>query len=361
MSAITDYDWSTSTVQQRAAEAKESSSSSLGMDAFLQLLITQLTNQDPLSPMEDIDFTSQLAQLQALEEQIKMNESISALLQDNQLTSATNMIGNTVSGVDSSGESVSGTVSGVSMIDGDVYVTLDNGSQLLASNIYEVKAGGTSIGDEISSSSAAIGMWVEAGYDSAMQPVKGIVENVSVKNGVVYLDLYGGKSVTWDQVTLMRAPTESESWYTLPDDIREQAEAAYELIGYVVTGSDSEGNSVTGLVANAELDGSKVNLIFYDGTRVEVGTVVGEKSMPDADQAEKALSGLWVVGYDSTGTEVSGLVVGAEDVEDGLVLRLAGGGYVYYDMLSEIRDATDAERAASQTGGDADASGEEVA
>jgi flagellar basal-body rod modification protein FlgD len=350
MSVGTDFDWGVSTVQQRAIEAAQSSSSSMSQDDFLQLLVCQLTNQDPLSPLEDIDFTEQLAQLQALEEQISMNSSIAALLLDNQLQSATGMIGSSVAGVDSDGNSVTGVVTGAAVTDGEVYIEFASGQRVLAADVFEVTGSDSSIAQEVSASIYAIGMWVEAGYDSALQPIQGIVETVSVHNGVVRLDLYGGENVSWDQVTLMRAPTDSESLYTLPDDVREQLETAQGVLGYMVTGSDESGNSVTGLVANAELDASTVFLLLYDGTRLGVETLVGEKSLPDAGIAEAALVGLWAIGYDSVGGEVSGLIVGAEDRDDGLSLKLAGGGSVYYDMLTEIRDATSDELAAAEAG-----------
>ena len=46
----------------------------LDESVFYRLLITQLRNQDPLSPMKIEDFTTQLAQLTQLEEVRKLNE-----------------------------------------------------------------------------------------------------------------------------------------------------------------------------------------------------------------------------------------------------------------------------------------------
>jgi len=40
----------------------------LGKDAFLRILVTQLSNQDPMNPLEDQDFIAQLAQFSVLEE-----------------------------------------------------------------------------------------------------------------------------------------------------------------------------------------------------------------------------------------------------------------------------------------------------
>ena len=48
----------------------------LDKDAFLKLLITQLSNQDPLNPMEDKEFIAQMAQFSTLEQIQAMNNTL---------------------------------------------------------------------------------------------------------------------------------------------------------------------------------------------------------------------------------------------------------------------------------------------
>ena len=55
----------------------------LGRDAFLQLLVTQMSHQNPLQPQEDGAFIAQLAQFSALEINRQQSEKIDNLLQIN--------------------------------------------------------------------------------------------------------------------------------------------------------------------------------------------------------------------------------------------------------------------------------------
>lgn len=60
-----------------AATDKESVNSDY--EVFLKLLTAQVKNQDPLDPMSSDDFSSQLAQFSAVEQQVKTNDLLEAL------------------------------------------------------------------------------------------------------------------------------------------------------------------------------------------------------------------------------------------------------------------------------------------
>ncbi len=71
----------------------------MGKDDFLTLLVTQLQNQDPLSPEDPTEFTAQLAQFSSLEQQFTMNanlEKMAASSVDIERLSALNLIGKEV-------------------------------------------------------------------------------------------------------------------------------------------------------------------------------------------------------------------------------------------------------------------------
>jgi flagellar basal-body rod modification protein FlgD len=52
---------------------------SLGQDAFMQLLVTQLKNQDPTQPQDGSAFVAQLAQFTQLEKLTSMNDTLTKL------------------------------------------------------------------------------------------------------------------------------------------------------------------------------------------------------------------------------------------------------------------------------------------
>jgi flagellar basal-body rod modification protein FlgD len=71
----------------------------LDREAFLKLLVAQIKNQNPLEPMEDVEFISQLTQFSNLEQVIKTNTKLDELSMASaaQLSSeAVNMVGRTV-------------------------------------------------------------------------------------------------------------------------------------------------------------------------------------------------------------------------------------------------------------------------
>jgi flagellar basal-body rod modification protein FlgD len=80
---------------EQLAAASRAVTSELDKDAFLKLLIAELSNQDPLNPMDDREFIAQMAQFSTLEQMTNMTKALEGMSSMEQY-SAANYVGKTV-------------------------------------------------------------------------------------------------------------------------------------------------------------------------------------------------------------------------------------------------------------------------
>ena len=79
-----------STTNSSASTALDGSQQLAGnFDTFLQLLTTQLQNQDPLDPLDTNQFTQQLVEFASVEQQVNMNSNLQTLISLQQTSEAT--------------------------------------------------------------------------------------------------------------------------------------------------------------------------------------------------------------------------------------------------------------------------------
>lgn len=125
--SITPSAYSPSTAPT-SASTPSLSSTSLGTDTFLKLLVAQLSNQDPSQPMDSSSFLTQLAQFNSVEQMNNVNTTLTTILSANQLTQAASMIGQTVqySASNAQGQTVTqqGVVQSVAVNGGAVQVMI---------------------------------------------------------------------------------------------------------------------------------------------------------------------------------------------------------------------------------------------
>ncbi len=94
----------------------------LDKQAFLKLLVTQLKNQDPLQPMDDKEFISQIAQFSTLESTQNIYSGVNQL-------KAIDLIGKNVAGMPITGNDiVTGIAQGVEIYKGNAYVIVNDDS-----------------------------------------------------------------------------------------------------------------------------------------------------------------------------------------------------------------------------------------
>lgn len=117
-------------------------------DSFLQLLTTQLRNQDPLEPMDANEFTNQLVQFSSVEQQIQTNSYLENLITSTQAQSvnaAVNYLGSTVraAGVTttmSNGSASWDLVTSTGAPDSTISIYDENGQEVYTTP-YEVERG----------------------------------------------------------------------------------------------------------------------------------------------------------------------------------------------------------------------------
>ena len=99
------------------------SANGIGQEDFLKILLTQLSYQDPLKPMDNQEFIAQMAQFTTLEQTKQLNDRIDSLLSIESSNQSIGLIGKTVEINTSSGASV-GTVTTITFSEGKPELTV---------------------------------------------------------------------------------------------------------------------------------------------------------------------------------------------------------------------------------------------
>jgi len=126
--------------------AKATPPKTVSKDEFLQLFVTQLRNQDPLSPMDGAGFTAQLAQFSSLEQLTNISDGLKSLLlfqNSLQNTLTPNLIGKQVGyqGKDSTGADavLSGTVTGIAFDADRTWLVVDGATRIQPGDVKEIR------------------------------------------------------------------------------------------------------------------------------------------------------------------------------------------------------------------------------
>ena len=95
-------------------------------DVFLNLLLKELSNQDPLNPVDGSEFVAQLAQLGSVEQMQKMNANLELVIDSQELSQASTLIGRHVEATASDGTFVAGVVTSANVVNGAVNIEVAN-------------------------------------------------------------------------------------------------------------------------------------------------------------------------------------------------------------------------------------------
>ncbi len=208
-----------------------SSQATLSKDQFLKLLIEQLKHQDPLSPMQNTEFTSQMAQFSQLEQLYNVNTNLNTMAQASISQNNAQSLGLIGKQVKAAGNSVdvsngaacalsfnlpqAATDAAVSISDanGNVVATIDAGAKASGDNTV------TWDGRDASGQPVASGTYtfsvnahdLTGNYIPATTYMLGIVKSVSIQNGVSYLNLGNTKIQLGDIMEVSQPSTAAPS------------------------------------------------------------------------------------------------------------------------------------------------------
>ncbi|MEK4629547.1 MAG: flagellar hook assembly protein FlgD [Solibacillus sp.] len=196
----------------------------LGKDAFLKILITQLQNQDPTSPMDDKEFIAQMAQFSSLEQMQNMTKAMEDLLvsqQQSQLMNYSTFVGKEVKWheltdkLDDKGKPIynegTGSIKELKFINGDAIFVLADGKEISPGNISSILSGTSSSestppiqSNPFVEASEMIGKTVQ--YTSGESLIDAIVEAITKNStGTIEYILNNGTRLTKDQFTVVTA------------------------------------------------------------------------------------------------------------------------------------------------------------
>ena len=117
-----------------SAVSATSAANQISIQDFLKILVAQLNNQDPMKPMDNQEFVTQLAQFTSLQQTQEMNTKISSLLTQQATTQSIGMLGRSVD-VNSGGTTSTGTVKGLNFVNGEPQLTVNLDTGVVLTNI----------------------------------------------------------------------------------------------------------------------------------------------------------------------------------------------------------------------------------
>ena len=117
----------------------------LSFESLLKIVLTQLTYQDPLKPMDNFEFVSQLAQFSQIQQTQEMSDSLKTLVAAQATSQAAGLLGKIVD-IPTSGAMLSGAVTAISFADGGPRLTIRTAtnqtiSDLALSAVSQIREG----------------------------------------------------------------------------------------------------------------------------------------------------------------------------------------------------------------------------
>lgn len=207
---------------------KNDSNNYMSFDSYLQLLVSQMKNQDFNNPMDDSEVLAQMAQYSML-------EGIKNMTQQSNISYATSLVGQVVTVDDGSG-AYTGMVESVNVKNGEPWLMID-GMSYKSDKVTDVVDIYTFRG-----LMDLIGKTVKGKLEDSDAEITGVVTNILYQNGTGYV-VVNDKLIRVDKIELVEKPGDEDS------DKTEGSEGSENTGGTEGTegskGEESSGGTVT--------------------------------------------------------------------------------------------------------------------
>lgn len=115
ISSITSGASSAATAAASTNDNKPHDLKDLDINQFLKLMVTELTNQDPLNPMDNTQLVQQIGEIRQISATTQLSDTLNAVQAGQSLTTASSLIGKKVTALTDDNQNISGVVDKVTV------------------------------------------------------------------------------------------------------------------------------------------------------------------------------------------------------------------------------------------------------
>jgi flagellar basal-body rod modification protein FlgD len=112
--------------------------SAMSSTDFLEIIFTELTNQDPLQPSDTQALLEQISMIRNIESDLSLGERLEEMVKQNEITSASSLVGKFVTGKTESNVDTAGFVDSVRVTDDGTRLTLSSGDQVTLDRVNDI-------------------------------------------------------------------------------------------------------------------------------------------------------------------------------------------------------------------------------
>jgi flagellar basal-body rod modification protein FlgD len=113
--------------------------SALTSEEFTKLVLTELSNQDPLSPNDTNQLLQQISTIRSIQSDVDLSDGLTGLVSQNEFASASTLIGKSISGLTEDRTRVEGLVASVSRTKDGPVLTLSDGTRVAMNQVDAIR------------------------------------------------------------------------------------------------------------------------------------------------------------------------------------------------------------------------------